>query len=535
MKFLKILMLFALSMFLISNASALVSYAEFSNGNQQATINHGDSISFTSYFLSQNPPMTINVKLYDTSNNLIYTFENAKVVSGNSYYSSYTIDSSVYGARKGNLKIISSGVDALGSTPPSDTSTIQLTINDVTAPVLTLNGATPVNVQVNTAYTDAGATATDNVDGSITPVVTGTVNTAVIGTYTLTYTATDSSGNIATATRTVNVADTTAPTITLTGSNPQMVLTGVGTYVEQGATATDNYDTSLPAITIDSSSVNTLSLGTYTVTYTVTDSSGNTATATRTVNVVSAITAPVIVVSSPVNAMIYDSAITNLQFTVTDDDLTSCQYSTNNGATKTSIACSSGNLVTVAVNSVEGTNTWIVYAADSAGNNSTTTVVFFVNTAGGDSTPPIITVFSPKASEKYTDKDVLFKITTNEDATVWFKLDGGANTTMDNPSDNIYSYTKSLSDGTHTVVFYARDSQGNEASKSITFKVDTKGASKKTISPSGDSSGTGDETDYINQYTPKVIKVETEEKQLSLIQRIIQAIINFLKRLFGLE
>lgn len=47
----------------------------------------------------------------------------------------------------------------------------------------------------------------------------GSVDTNTLGVYTLTYDYTDTSGNSATqVTRTVNVADTTVPIITLSGS-----------------------------------------------------------------------------------------------------------------------------------------------------------------------------------------------------------------------------------------------------------------------------------------------------------------------------
>ena len=55
---------------------------------------------------------------------------------------------------------------------------------------------------------DAGATA----DGGETVTTSGTVDTNTVGVYTITYTATDSSNNQATATRTVYVVDTNAIT-----------------------------------------------------------------------------------------------------------------------------------------------------------------------------------------------------------------------------------------------------------------------------------------------------------------------------------
>jgi uncharacterized protein YjdB len=70
------------------------------------------------------------------------------------------------------------------------------------------------------SYTEPGASVSDVCDASPSLVITGSVNAAATGTYTITYTATDDHGNSATATRTVNVVDTTPPAITLNGANP---------------------------------------------------------------------------------------------------------------------------------------------------------------------------------------------------------------------------------------------------------------------------------------------------------------------------
>lgn len=80
---------------------------------------------------------------------------------------------------------------------------------DTTAPVITITGSNPATVTLGTSYTDAGATAIDDVDGDISTSITvsGTVNTAQKGTYTKTYTVSDAAGNTATATRTVNVTN----------------------------------------------------------------------------------------------------------------------------------------------------------------------------------------------------------------------------------------------------------------------------------------------------------------------------------------
>ena len=86
-------------------------------------------------------------------------------------------------------------------------------VTDATKPVITLNGTTPMSVAYGTVFTDPGATAADNVDGILTGAIStaGSVNTAAIGTYTLTYNVQDAAGNKADElTRTVNVVKATA-------------------------------------------------------------------------------------------------------------------------------------------------------------------------------------------------------------------------------------------------------------------------------------------------------------------------------------
>ncbi len=156
-------------------------------------------------------------------------------------------------------------------------------------PEISLLGADPQTIEAGSAYTELGATASDAEDGDISSSIvvdSSSVNTAVVGSYSVTYTVTDTSGNTTTKTRTVNVVDTMPPVITLLGDNPQVILVN-SAYTELGATASDNYDGDISSsIVISPSSVDTFVIGTHIITYTVMDSSGNMDEKTRTVIVV---------------------------------------------------------------------------------------------------------------------------------------------------------------------------------------------------------------------------------------------------------
>ena len=108
---------------------------------------------------------------------------------------------------------------------------------DTNGPEIILNGNALIELDVNAAYTDAGATARDVWDGdnlvdqdasteglqAIKVEGLDTLDTSIVGSYQISYTAEDASGNIATAVRSIEVGDRTIPVITITGSNPLLV------------------------------------------------------------------------------------------------------------------------------------------------------------------------------------------------------------------------------------------------------------------------------------------------------------------------
>ncbi|MEE9351402.1 MAG: LamG-like jellyroll fold domain-containing protein [Thiotrichaceae bacterium] len=93
--------------------------------------------------------------------------------------------------------------------------------------------------------------------------------------------------------------DTFTPIITLKGSSSIEVLLGTE-YIDKGATVTDNIDESIK-VNIDTNSINTKKEGKYSVQFSAADKAGNTAKATRTVQVVKD--------RSPVFDAIYDQTV----------------------------------------------------------------------------------------------------------------------------------------------------------------------------------------------------------------------------------
>lgn len=155
-------------------------------------------------------------------------------------------------------------------------------IQDLIAPTITLVGG-DISLTVGDTYQEPGTTVTDNIDTGLTASSSGSVDTSLPGSYVITYTATDLSGNSSSTTRTVTVVlppDTEAPAITLNGNGTINIFVGE-TYVEQGVTIIDNVDTDLSAII--SGAVDTDVAGSYTLTYTVTDAANNQSSISRTI------------------------------------------------------------------------------------------------------------------------------------------------------------------------------------------------------------------------------------------------------------
>ena len=150
------------------------------------------------------------------------------------------------GAAEGTYTITYTATDAAGNIGTA-TRTVEVQTSSAS---ITLTGDSSIDHEFGTTWTDPGYTATDSSTGDITSqvAVTGTVNTSTDGTYTLTYSVAGSDGTTVSATRTVIVADTTLPVVTVTGA-ASIALQPGDSYTDAGATATDNKDGAIAVVT----------------------------------------------------------------------------------------------------------------------------------------------------------------------------------------------------------------------------------------------------------------------------------------------
>lgn len=348
--------------------------------------------------------------------------------------------------------------DAAGNPAIEVTRTVNV-IADTTAPVITLNGAASINLNVGETYNELGATATDNIDGDITAniaVAGDVVDANTAGIYVVTYNVSDAAGNPATeVTRTVNViADTTAPVITLNGAATIDLSIG-GSYIEEGATATDNIDGDITAnIIIGGDAVDTNTAGTYIITYNVTDTAGNPAVeVSRTVTVAPDTIAPVITL---IGSSIVDLNVGDIY---TEEDATASDDL--DGDITANIAIGGDTVDT----NIAGTYIVTYNVSDAAGNPADE-VIRTVNVIA-DTTAPVITLIG--SSNMNLD---LSDIYTEQGATANDNIDGDITANIVIGGDIVDTNTA----GTYIITYNVSDAAGNsanEVTRTVTVNPDT--------------------------------------------------------------
>lgn len=367
----------------------------------------------------------------------------------------------------------------------------QLTVTsftDTTPPTLTLNGSTPVNINVGGTYTELGATCTDVQDGSLSATVGGqTVDANTPGQYIVTYDCQDTSLNNATQiTRTVNVAAVGTPTISLIGNNPQ-THEAATPYTDAGASCMDPEDGNIPLggpftgsqSFSATSTVNSNVPGSYAVTYDCTDSAGNPApSVARTVNVVD--TTPPSVVLTPscaggitIEAGDPDPTPTATSTDTVDGDLTGSIV--KSGSVNTNPTYATGEL---SQNFTVGFS-----STDAAGNNSIASCTVTV----GNPTP--VVTLNGSGSINLNQGDSF----TDPGATCQDFKDGD----LGAATPDIVVDTNAV--GTQTITYTCTDSDNNTGTTTRTVNVGGAGLSVATnsnftmLTPLGDfQNGTND-------------------------------------------
>jgi len=209
--------------------------------------------------------------------------------------------------------------DGIFGSQTSNASSGGLTSPDHTPPVITLLGDNPIHLSIGGTFVEPGLSITDENQTTTTTYINGiqqkvsasTIDTSSQTTYIITYSVADSAGNNATATRSVIVgspapdsetptsepetpapdsSDVIPPVVTLVG-DAAMQINVNDSFTDPGATAADpstgsGQATDLTAGIVVTGAVDTATEGLYTLTYTVTDAAGNTASVSRVVTVV---------------------------------------------------------------------------------------------------------------------------------------------------------------------------------------------------------------------------------------------------------
>ena len=194
-------------------------------------------------------------------------------------------------SKVGDYKITYSAEDEHGNKGVVERS---ISVVDTSSPTINVDGG-DVTIEKNTPYYDRGAKIEGD-DENLSIISSGNVDISKVGTYVITYIATDEHMNIGTATRRVKVIDTIEPIIELIGDN-YIQHERYQPYKDQGAICKDD-DEELPDsnITVESS-VDINKIGKYHVTYIAKDNAGNLKQAIREVEVIDS-EAPVIILES---------------------------------------------------------------------------------------------------------------------------------------------------------------------------------------------------------------------------------------------
>ncbi|MDA3836967.1 MAG: hypothetical protein PF542_05060 [Nanoarchaeota archaeon] len=387
----------------------------------------------------------------------------------------------------------------------TDTVTFIIEIPDTTDPILEItypiDGVTYTSHRTNLTFdvydenlnscsyklvgeqsTSAGVNQFSNGINSVTGI------TSQEGENTWSVTCTDVAGNNATYTITfyVEFPDTTDPIVTITYPEDGLTYTSHRTnlsfdvydenlesctYSLNGATSVDVLN---PTNGINSVIGITSVEGENTWSVTCTDAAGNNATDIITFYVeFPDTTNPTLQITYPIDGATYDHQITQLNFSVYDENLDSCEYKINSNEWLDFFPVANGANTVTGITSLSGSNTWQVRCQDLSGNAASDSVTFIVELP--DTTGPTLEITYPIDGATYTfhRTNLTFDVFDENLDYCSYMLNDGSLVIMNSATNGINNITGITSvEGENTWSVTCTDAAGNNATDIITFYVE---------------------------------------------------------------